>query len=149
MLTVASSSLILHSSYLCYNVYNVYNVNNVNILLVYSCLMLLQFIVSTIYHYHNADEDSFKYGHLIKRIDVTTAKTIAFSILFLSIYYKFVTTIIYLIYVGAIYYFKLRDRPLQVYPHVSMHIVAYLGIRSFLYNYNQLILNNFRSTHWT
>jgi hypothetical protein len=116
MITVATSSLFLISSLTCYYYENI----------ILSYLLVALFITSTIHHYNNT-ETNYRYGTIVKNIDITLAHLVGINCLYNC---KGLLSFLSIFYVLSIYYTKIKHKPLQetMYLHASIHIVGNIGI---------------------
>ena len=129
MLTVASSGLFLLSAYLFYTFSDL-----CISFYILQYLLLTVFVTSTIFHYFNG-EPKFKYGNILTITDKTLAKIITLICFYNIICIQDILSFLCLVYVCVLWYFLLRDQPLQPCLHCSIHIVANLGVMSYLYKF--------------
>jgi hypothetical protein len=123
MITVVTSSLFLFSGLTCYYYQK----------FILSYLLFPLFITSTIHHIHNT-ETNYRYGTIIKNIDITLAHSVGLICLYECIINYLFLSILCLTYVICIYYNKLKDKPFRQtkYLHASIHVIGNLGIISIV-----------------
>ena len=125
MITVATSSLFLISSLTCYY-YEKF---------ILSYLLFPLFISSTVHHYNNT-ETNYRYGTIVKNIDITLAHFVGINCLYECIINQSILLFLCFFYVLSIYYTKLKHKHLQetMYLHASIHFVGNIGIILYVNN---------------
>ena len=131
MLTVASSGLFLVSSYQFYRFSD-----RCLTFYVLQYLFLALWMTSSIHHHQISNRLPYKYKFIIGTVDRTQAHIINVISVCFCLYHNLILPCLFSpVYVTIIFYKFIKDKPLQPCLHCSIHIVANLGVMSYLYKF--------------